>query len=126
MRTAVGLCIALGALACDTESQIAPRTPIDAQRTDPTCVQAPAIEDSFPQTFARSDADYHTERPRIVNLGAIGDTPLGRDLTPPHRLAPWEEPFPCDWTNTCRPVLVACPCAAPTDGATTQAPTERR
>jgi hypothetical protein len=114
VRTAVGLSIALGALACETESEIAPRTPIDAQRIDPTCMEAPAIEDSFAQTFARSDyGDYHTERPPIVNLGAIGDTPLGREPTPPHRLAPWEEPFPCDWTNTCRVVPVVCPCSTP-------------
>jgi hypothetical protein len=113
VRTAVGLSIALGALACEPESQIGPRYPVDAQRIDPTCVEAQATEDSFDLTFARNNGDHHTEPAPIVNLGAIGDAPLGREAAPPHRLAPWEEPFPCDWTNTCRVVPVACPCATP-------------
>jgi hypothetical protein len=105
--------MALGALACDAESHVAPATPVDAQRTDITCVQAPAIQDSFPDEFARgaSDGDYRTTRPQSIDLGAIGDTPLGREPSPPHQVPYWQQPFPCDWTNTCRvaPVLYVGP-----------------
>lgn len=102
VRAAVSLCLVLGMLACEAESQLAPATPVKAALTEPTCVQSPALEDSFPEAFDRSDRDYHTQRPPSIDLGAIGDTPLGREPPPVHKVPYWQQPFPCDWTNTCR------------------------
>jgi hypothetical protein len=107
--------IALLILACETESQVAPRTPVDAQQTEPTCIAAPALQDGFPTAFAQSQVDdpYRVERPRSINLGAIGDTPLNEEPLPRH-LAEWEKPFPCHWTNTCAPTpVVIAPWAVP-------------
>lgn len=102
MQAALGLSIALAALGCDAESQVAPRTPVNADLHDPVCVRAPAIDDRFSETFARyQDGAYHVDRPRSIDLGPIGDSPLGRDPPRPHTLPPWQQPFPCDWTNTC-------------------------
>lgn len=111
VRAAVGLFLALAAAACEAESQVAPATPVKAALAEPTCVQSPALEDSFPDAFARSNqkGDYHTERPRSIDLGAIGDGPLGREPTPEHRVPYWQQPFPCDWTNTCRMAPVVYP-----------------
>ncbi|MGH7436604.1 MAG: hypothetical protein ACRENE_13100 [Polyangiaceae bacterium] len=68
---------------------------------------APAIEDGFAEVFGRGASNaYPTERPTSVSLGMIGDSPIGVEPSPPHRLAAWEQPFPCDWTNTCRYVPV--------------------
>jgi hypothetical protein len=110
VRAVLGLGIALMTLACDAESEVAPRTPVNAQLTEPTCVAAPALQDGFPAAFAASQVDdpYWVERPMSINLGAIGDGPLNQEPIP-HRLAEWEKPFPCDWTNTCdlRPVVLA-------------------
>ncbi len=77
---------------------------MNAQFIDPACVDAPAIEDGFPEALARSEAlgpSRRAERPRSVSLGEIGDSPLGLEPNPPHRVPEWEQPFPCDWTNTC-------------------------
>ena len=104
MREAVALGIAVVAWACGGESQVEPRTPVDAQVTEPTCVAAPAIQDGFPASFAKSQLDepYRVERRQSIDFGAIGDTPIGQDGPTAHHLAEWEKPFPCDWTNTCR------------------------
>ncbi len=110
VRGWVGLGLSLFGLACGGESQVAPRTPVNAAVGEPVCVAAPAIQDGFPAAFARSQAHdpYRVERPRSIDLGAIGDAPLSQ--TPiPHRPAAWEEPFPCHWTNTCQPVVVSMP-----------------
>jgi hypothetical protein len=114
MRAALAVGFALGALACGSESQIAPRTPVNAQTTEPVCVAAPAIEDGFPATFAKSQLDdpYRVERPRSIDLGAIGDAPLSQEQVP-HHPAAWERPFPCHWTHTCRPVVVVMPGGGP-------------
>jgi hypothetical protein len=94
--------VALTLAACGP-SEIEPRTPVNAQFIDPTYVDAPAIEDSFPEVLAKSQTQgsRRPERPPSISLGEIGDSPLGTEPTPPHHLADWEQPFPCDWTNTC-------------------------
>jgi hypothetical protein len=103
MREAVALGIALVTWACGGESQVEPRTPVNAQTPEPTCVAAPAIQDGFPAAFAQSQLDdpYRVERPRSIDFGAIGDWPIGQDGPTPHDVAEWEKPFPCHWTNTC-------------------------
>ena len=82
-----------------------PRTPVNAQAVDPTCVTAPAIQDSFPRVFAASqDEDaYRSQRPPHIDLGYIGDNPIGTEPNPPHVDPPWEQPFTLD-----RPY--GCPC----------------
>jgi hypothetical protein len=92
------------ALAACGPSEIEPQTPVNAQFIDPACVDAPAIEDGFPEALARSEAlgrSRRAERPRSVSLGEIGDSPIGLEPNPPHRVPEWEQAFPCDWTNTC-------------------------
>jgi hypothetical protein len=91
------------ALAACAPSEVEPRTPVNAQFIDPACVDAPAIEDGFPEAFAttQTQGSRRLEHPLSISLGEIGDSPLGTEPTPPHRLANWERPFPCDWTNTC-------------------------
>ena len=110
MRDVAALGIALVAWACGGESQVAPRTPVDAQKTEPTCVAAPAIQDGFPAAFEQSQVEdpYRVERPQSIDFGPIGDWPIGRDGPTPHHVAEWEKPFPCHWTNTCgmRPMMV--------------------
>jgi hypothetical protein len=99
------------ALACGGESELAPRTPVNAQHAEPTCVTAPALQDGFPAAFAQSQLDdpYRVETPPSIDLGYVGDGPLNQEPVP-HRLAEWEKPFPCDWTNTCvRPAVVLVP-----------------
>ncbi len=97
MRMAVGLGIALACCACSAESRVRPRTPVNASVADPTCVAAPAIQDSFPKAFAASlDDAYHVERPPHVDLGYIGDGPIGTEPNPPHVDPPWEQPFTLD------------------------------
>lgn len=110
VRAVVSMAFALLGVACGEESRVAPRTPVDAQTTEPTCVAAPAIQDGFPGAFAKSQLDdpYRVERPRSIDLGAIGDAPLSQEPGH-HHLATWEQPFPCHWTHTCRPVLVVVP-----------------
>ena len=98
MRLALGLGVALVCCACSAESRVRPRTLVNASVVDPTCVAAPAIQDSFPQAFAaatREDA-YHVERPPHVDLGYIGDDPIGTEPNPPHVDPPWEQPFTLD------------------------------
>jgi hypothetical protein len=115
VRAGLGLGIALLGLACESESEVAPRTPVNAQLVEPTCVAAPALQDGFPAVFARSQVDdpYRVERPRSINLGAIGDAPLNPQRIA-HQLAEWEKPFPCHWTNTCPQVpVVLAPWALP-------------
>jgi hypothetical protein len=109
----MGLGLALLGCACGGESEVAPRTPVNAQVTEPTCVAAPALQDGFPAAFAKSQLDdpYRVERAGSIDLGAIGDAPLNQEPIP-HHLAAWEQPFPCDWTNTCRPAVIVCPWAA--------------
>ncbi len=115
MRLALGLGVALVCCACGEESRVRPRTPVDAQAVDPTCVAAPAIEDSFPKAFAASQADaYHVERPPHIDLGYIGDSPIGTEPSPPHVDPPWEQPFTLDQPSCpCRrrscPVVYAVP-----------------
>lgn len=97
MRMAVGLGMAVACCACGGESRVEPRTPVNASVSDPTCVAAPAIQDSFPMAFAASQDDaYHVERPPHVDLGYIGDSPLGTEPNPPHVDPPWEQPFTLD------------------------------
>jgi hypothetical protein len=102
--------LALTLAACGP-SEVEPRTPVNAQFIDPTCIDAPAIEDGFPEALARSQmqGSRRLERPLSISLGEIGDSPLGTEPTPPHRLANWEQPFPCDWTNTCYVPFVSRP-----------------
>jgi hypothetical protein len=107
--------IALLVLACESESQVAPRTPVNAQQTEPMCVAAPALQDGFPSAFAQSQVDdpYRVVRPRSIDLGAIGDSRLNEEPRPRH-LAEWEKPFSCRSTNTCAPPqVVVMPWAGP-------------
>jgi hypothetical protein len=114
MRAWLALALALGGLACEAESRVAPRTLVNAQTTEPVCVAAPAIKDGFPEAFAKSQLDdpYRVERPHSIDLGAIGDAPLSQEPVH-HHPAPWERPFPCHWTHTCRPVVVMVPGGGP-------------
>ena len=98
MRLALGIGLVLACCACSAESRLQPRTPVNAQQVDPTCVAAPAIQDSVPQVFAESQLDdpYRVERPHHIDLGYIGDSPIGLDPGPPHVDPPWEQPFTLD------------------------------
>jgi len=107
MRVALGLGVALVCCcACSEESRLRPRAPVNAQAVDHTCVAAPAIEDSFPRVFAASQTDdaYRGERPQHIDLGYIGDNPIGMEPNTPHVDPPWEQPFTLD-----RP-YAGCPC----------------
>jgi hypothetical protein len=102
MRLALGLGVALVCCACSAESHVSPRTPVNAQAVDPTCVSAPAIEDSFPRVFAASQEDaYQAERPAHIDLGYIGDSRIGTEPNPPHVDPPWEQPFTLDRPYAC-------------------------
>lgn len=107
MRVALGIGVALVCCACGEESRVRPRTPVNALAVDPTCVSAPAIQDSFPEAFAAATRDdaYHVERPPHVDLGYIGDSPIGTEPNPPHVDPPWEQPFrldrPCECGGYC-------------------------
>ena len=104
MRLALGLGVALACCSCSEESRLRPRTPVNAQVVDPTCVTAPAIQDSFPQVFAASQDDaYRSQRPPHIDFGQIGDSPIGTEPNPPHVDPAWEQPFTLD-----RPY--GCPC----------------
>jgi hypothetical protein len=110
MRLALSLGVALACCACGEESRVRPRTPVNAQVVDATCVTAPAIQDSFPQAFAASQVGdpYRVERPPHIDLGYIGDNPIGTQPNPPHVDPPWEQPFTLD-----RPYPYPCPCRCP-------------
>ena len=103
MRAALGIGVALVCCACGAESRVRPRNPVNATAIDPTCVTAPAIQDSFPQAFAASQLDdpYRVERPPHIDFGQIGDTPIGREPNPPHVDPPWEQPFTLDRNDGC-------------------------
>jgi hypothetical protein len=77
---------------------------VDAQAVDSTCGGAPGIEDSFPRVFAASSPEdaYHSERPKHIDLGYIGDNPIGTEPSPPHVDPPWEQPFTLDRPSWCR------------------------
>ncbi len=98
MRTALGLGFALVCCACGAESRVRPHDPVTASTTEPTCVAAPAIQDSFPQAFADTQGydAYHFERARSIDLGHIGDGRIGTEPNPPHVDPPWEQPFTLD------------------------------
>jgi hypothetical protein len=103
--TVVGLA---SVVACADEAGLAEGARAPASRSDPACMAAPApVDDTFAQRFAESQTDdpYRTERARSVDLGAIGDAPLGRNPSPPHRPPAWQQPFPCHWTHTCVPLV---------------------
>jgi hypothetical protein len=104
MRSPIGLALALAVCGCaDAESDIEPRTPVNAQLVDPTALRAPAIVDGFPQVFAMAEENAPPpQHPRSISLGFIGDGALGTQPTPPHAEPYWTRPFPCDWTATCR------------------------
>jgi len=94
MRLALGLGVALACCSCSEESHVRPRTPVNAQVVDPTCVSAPAIQDSFPQVFAASQDDaYRSQRPPHIDFGRIGDNRIGTEPNPPHVDPAWEQPF---------------------------------
>lgn len=111
MRTALGIGVALVCCACGAESRVRPRTPVNATAIDPTCVAAPAIQDSFPNAFAASQTDdaYHVEPPPHVDLGFIGDSPIGTEPNPPHVDPPWEQPFTLDRPDACSWCPRSCP-----------------
>ncbi|HEX8796795.1 MAG TPA: hypothetical protein VF765_37845 [Polyangiaceae bacterium] len=98
MRIALGFGVALACCACSAESGVRPRNPVNASMTEPTCVAAPALQDSFPKAFAAAqDYDaYHAERAPNIDLGHIGDSRIGTEPNPPHIDPPWEQPFTLD------------------------------
>jgi len=104
MRSAIGLALALAVSGCaDAESEIEPRTPVNAQLFDPTTLRAPDIVDGFPQVFAMAQENAPPpQRPTSLSLGFIGDAPLGTQPTPPHHEPYWTRPFPCHWTGSCQ------------------------
>jgi hypothetical protein len=104
MRPAIGLAFALAVSGCaDGESEIEPRTPVNAQCVDATTLRAPDIMDGFPQVFAMAQENApRPRRPSSISLGSVGDEPLGTQATPPHTEPYWTRPFPCHWTGTCQ------------------------
>jgi hypothetical protein len=87
---------------CASESEIAPRTPVNAQLVRHEEMQNPDIRDGFMQVAEPSYAYAPPPAPRkSISLGFIGDEPLGRYATPEHRDPSWTRPFPCHWTHTC-------------------------
>lgn len=95
----------LALCACDAESQVAPRVPVNAQVVDHTQLKGPDIRDSVPQLAspvvhpALGPAPEPPPPRRTVSLGFIGDEPVGMHSPPPY--PKWARPFPCHWTHTC-------------------------
>jgi hypothetical protein len=107
-RAAYAAAIAVTLFGCaGAESEIEPRVPVDALRADPMQLRAPDISDGFPDAFAAATRD--APRPRLrrsISLGFIGDSPLGREPSPPHQEPYWARPFPCHWDGTCRVIVL--------------------
>ena len=87
--------------ACLAESELAPRTPVNAQIVQHEKMKNPDIRDGFMQV---AQPLYESSPPpppprRTVSLGFIGDEPVGLYGPPPEPT--WARPFPCHWTHTC-------------------------
>jgi hypothetical protein len=88
MASGVAVGVALAVFGC-ADPEIEPRSP---------------VHDSFPEQLARIEQSAPPPPPRevhSVSLGFIGDNRIGIEPNPPHRVPYWQQPFPCDWTNTC-------------------------
>lgn len=91
--------------ACAAESEIAPRTPVNAQLVPHETMRNPDIRDGLPQLASpyadptRGSAPPPAPPRRSISLGFIGDEPVG--LSEPPGEPSWARPFPCHWTRTC-------------------------
>jgi hypothetical protein len=102
VRTIAMIAVAASTLpACVAESEIEPRTPVNAQLVAHEKMKNPDIRDGFMQVAQPSYATSPPPPPprRTVSLGFIGDEPVGMYAPPPEPT--WARPFPCHWTRTC-------------------------
>lgn len=104
-RAAIALLIPLALLACGIESRIAPRAPLAA---DPRCdvvataPPPPAMHFDIPPPPIAPVLHARPARylaPGTVSLGFIGDDPIGRYPTVPHRAPAWSRPFRGGWSS---------------------------
>jgi hypothetical protein len=93
---AVGMAMVLaaGALGCVSE---VPVRVVYVPIPEP-CIGPRSHDEALVALIQRDTEDaswsaYHSERPPSIDLGYIGDAPVGRYPTPPHRLPEWEKPF---------------------------------
>jgi hypothetical protein len=107
MRLAVGLGLAFAASGCVDGGEHAAhvRTARDArfdESVPATSYVGPRVEDRFDEAASMTVRMTPAERAPSRSLGYLGDEPIGRLPTPPHREpADWARPFPCHWTSTC-------------------------
>jgi hypothetical protein len=93
MHAVAGLGFVLAASALGWENEVPPRTVLHVPMPAPTCVAIPTADADEVATIDTSSDPYHSERPPSIDLGYIGDSPIGREPSPPHRLQEWEKPF---------------------------------
>jgi hypothetical protein len=95
MRRIVALGIAVTAWACGGKLPVAADEPTTVAQASPVCACPPPVTSSSSPTVtgvAYSD-EYYSERPPSMDLGYIGDAPIGREPSVPHKLQEWEKPF---------------------------------
>ncbi len=101
---AIALLVPLALLACGIESTMAPRVPLAA---DPRCdvvasaPPSPAIHVDIPPPIVPTPRPRPARylAPGTVSLGFIGDDPIGRYPTVPHRAPAWSRPFQGGWSS---------------------------
>ena len=96
MHTRAGIAVVLTACALGCESEVPVRV-VYVPIPEP-CIGPPSNDEELVALIRRDTDDaswsaYHSERPPSVDLGYIGDAPVGRYPTPPHKLQEWEKPF---------------------------------
>ncbi len=101
----IALFVALALPACAVESQIAPRSPLDVEpRCAPVASVPPPVAhvDIAPPPVANAYFAPPARHlpPGSVSLGFIGDDPIGRHPTVPHRAPSWTRPFPSSWSSS--------------------------
>lgn len=93
-----GLILAAWACGCANDAGAEVRDPTAFNTAAPLCVCAPAREATFGATEPDDGDDgysdaYHSRRPPSINLGYIGDAPIGLGPQPQHHIQEWEKPF---------------------------------
>jgi len=95
VRTASLLSVALAPWACGCTSNAGFLSPSTPGVAEPMCVCVPATR--HVSVAMQPDEDYydayHSRRPRSIDLGYIGDAPIGLGPQPQHHLQEWEKPF---------------------------------
>ena len=87
--------IAVTAWACGGALPAATDAPRTVAQASPVCACPPPATSALPPsmtTVAYYD-EYYSERPPSIDLGYIGDAPIGREPNVPHKLQEWEKPF---------------------------------